>query len=119
MNAATLPETNLVFSRVGIDINAARVKFQKQDIGRVPAMIKHILVSLTYRVTHQLVAHHAAINVKILHIGLAARKRRPGNPAPQPQTIDGIVDKNGVLDKRWPADTGNALLLMQPVIGFA
>ena len=72
MHASALPETHLMFSRMRIDVHRGRVEFEKQHIGWMPAMVKHIMVGLAYGVSHQFVTNHATIDVKILHVSLAA-----------------------------------------------
>ena len=49
---------------------------------------------------NQLVAHHAPVDIEMLHITLAARERRAGHPASQPQACRFVFEMQRVLDER-------------------
>jgi hypothetical protein len=57
-----------------IDINLTPVDFQGQYKCGMPAVKHHIMISLAYRMTYQLILYYSLIHEKILHVGLAAVK---------------------------------------------
>ena len=63
-------------------------------------MKKHIAVSLLNRMRDQLVANNTTVNVKILQVGLAARKSRQAYPTPQSHARRLALNKNRILNKR-------------------
>ena len=66
MHHALLAETHFVLGGVNIHIHHGWIQFQKQHIGWMAAMIKHIRVSLTHRMANHLVADDPTIYIEIL-----------------------------------------------------
>ena len=78
-------------------------------------MKQDVSVSLPNRMRHQLVANHAAVDKKILQIGLTSRERGLSNPAPQPQVTRLALNRDRVFGKFGPTnlrDTARALRLI-------
>ena len=78
MNAAAIAKTHFVLGGVHVHIHRCRIEFEKQDKGRMASVVEHVPVGLFHRVTYQPVLDDAAIDIKILQVGLAAGKR--GHP---------------------------------------
>ena len=72
MHQAALTEADLVLGRVDVDVDQRGRDLEEQHVGRVAAMVEHVLVGLPHRMRDQLVAHHAPVHVEMLHVGLAA-----------------------------------------------
>ena len=88
MHCPALAKTYFMLARMSVDINSRWLDFEEQHIGRMATVKQHILIGLANRMGDDLITHDAAIDVKILHIGLAARERRQANPTPEAQAID-------------------------------
>ena len=79
---ATVAETHLVLGRVHVDVDHARIDLEEQHEGRVATVEQHVAVGLAHGMGDQLVAHHAAVDIEILQVGLAAREGRQTHPTP-------------------------------------
>ena len=55
---------------MNVDIHQHRIEFQIEHIGRMTPVKQDIPVGLANGMRYQLVAHHASIDKKMLHIGL-------------------------------------------------
>ncbi len=80
-------------------------------------MVQHILVGLTDRMGHELVAHHPAVDIEMLHVGLAARKRRACHPTAQAQTGCLVFEEQGVFEKGRAEQVCKATLTRHPIFG--
>ncbi|MNJ54000.1 hypothetical protein D3C77_494230 [compost metagenome] len=97
VNHAPVTKAHFMLGRVNVDVDARRVDLQEQHEGRMPAVEQDIAISLAYRVGHQLVAHGAAVDEKVLQIGLTAREGRQTHPAPQVQAVALDFDRQCLL----------------------
>ncbi len=104
VNHAPVTEAHFVLGRVDVDIDGGRVDLQKQHKGRMPTIEQHVAVGLAHGMGDQLIAHHAAVNVEILQVGLAAREGRQPHPTPQMQAIALDLDRQRLLEKRRTTD---------------
>ena len=73
MDCAAIAKAHFDLGRVHIHINAARFKLQEQHISGLLFAVQHILIRVAHSVAHGFVAHKAAIDIGVLHIGAAAR----------------------------------------------
>ena len=96
MHSATVAESHLEFLRMGVDIDLHGIQRQVQEPGRMAAAIHDVLVSEPGGIHQQPVAHHAAIDEKVLAIRLRARLRRHSDPARQPQALVLVLDMQRV-----------------------
>ena len=112
-----LPEADLVFGGVDIHVHIAGRNFEKQHERRVPVLIQHIAVRLADRVTDDLVAHRAAVHIKILKIGLTAGVGGQRDPAVQAQTLVPDFEMARLLQERQAAHRRDPALLRGQVIG--
>ncbi len=71
-----VPETHLVLGWMHIDVHLRRRHLQVEGVHWLPALIQDILIGLTDRIAHQTITDHAAVDIEILEIRLAARKSR-------------------------------------------
>ncbi|MNZ74185.1 hypothetical protein D3C78_926280 [compost metagenome] len=104
---AAVAETHLVLGRVHVDVDHRRIDLEKQHEGRMAAVVQHVAIGLAHRVGDQLVAHHAAVDIEVLQVGLAAREGRQADPAPQAQAAALDVDGQRLLEERRAADAGH------------
>ena len=72
VNRAAVAKAHLVLGRVHVDIDRRRIELQEQHEGRMPAVIEHVAIGLAHRMGDQLVAHHAAVDIEVLQVRLAA-----------------------------------------------
>ena len=86
MNGSAIAKAHLMFSGMHIDIHICRLNLQKQDIGRVAAVVENILIGLAYSMGDYLVANTAAIDKKVLQVGLTSGKCWQSHPAPEANT---------------------------------
>ena len=108
MDHAAVTKTHFMLGWVNVDVHRRRIDFQKQHEGRVPAVEQHVAIGLAHRMGHQLVAHHAAIDVEILQIRLAAGEGRQADPTPQTQATTLDLDGQRLLQKSRPANRSDA-----------
>ena len=80
VDLASLAEADLVLGGMDIDVHQHRRELQIEQVGRMTAMVQHILIGLTYRMAHQLVPNHAAVDVKELQIRLTAGEAGARHP---------------------------------------
>ena len=97
-----LAEAHLVLCGMHVDIHFVRRQFEIQCEERMPAVEQHIAIGLADGVSHQLVAHHPAVDEEILPVGLPAGVRRQTDPAMQAQTAAFFVDGETAVDKLRP-----------------
>ena len=105
---APVAEAHFVLGRMHVDVHRTRIDFQEQHEGRMTPVEQHVAIGLAYRVGHQLVAHHAAVDVEVLQIGLAARIGRQSNPAPQAHAAAVDLDRQRLLEERRAAHAGHS-----------
>ena len=117
MNQSRLAKTHFMFGRMHVHVHQCRREVQKQHIGRMATVIKHVLKCLSHRMANQLVAHHAPVDIEMLHITLAARERRTGHPASQPQACRFVFEMQRVLNERRPQQIRQASLVAAAVGG--
>ncbi len=81
MDAARVAEAHLGLGRMHIDIDAGRVEFEEQDVGRVALAVQDVGPGLARGVGQQLVADEAAIDEEVLLVAPGARiGRQRGEP---------------------------------------
>ncbi|MNL13100.1 hypothetical protein D3C87_1339920 [compost metagenome] len=93
-----------MLGRVHVDVDARRIDLEKQHERRVPTIEQHVAISLAHRVSHQFVAHGAAVDEEILQVRLAAVERRQTDPTPQMQAIALDFDRQRLLQETRAAD---------------
>ena len=76
VHGARIAEAHLALGRMHVDIDARRIEFEEQHVGRLAVVMQHVLVGLAQRVRQHLVAHEAAVDEKILRIAAAVRAPR-------------------------------------------
>ena len=81
MHRPAVAKTDFVFRRVSVDIDERGIHVEVQDIGRMPAVKQHIAVGLAHGTYANAIPNGAAVQKKMLQVGLAAGKDRPGDPA--------------------------------------
>ena len=99
VDIAPVPEPDFIFRRVNIDVHQRRIQRQVKNKNRVPPVIEHIPVGLAYGMGYQSVFYHAAIDVKVLPVGLGAGKGGQSHPAPEMKAGDLPFDKDGIVEK--------------------
>ncbi len=119
MHHAVLTKTNFVFGRVNIDIDFAGGQIQKQDKGRVTAVIHHIAIGLAHRMADDFIFDHAAVDVKILKISLATRKRRQADPAPKSHAGTLKINLECIFNKLFTANSTNTAAATFGISGSA
>ena len=77
-----IAEAHLGLLRVDVDVHPRWIQFQVHHEGRVMRRVHHVGKRSTQRMTHQLVAHCAAVHIQELEVSLAARESRQRDPAP-------------------------------------
>lgn len=70
MHLAAFTKTHFVLAWMYIDIDQHRIEFQIENIGRMTSMKQDILVGLANSMRDKFVAHHATIDIKVLHVCL-------------------------------------------------
>ncbi|MBA1330642.1 hypothetical protein QQ73_05540, partial [Candidatus Endoriftia persephone str. Guaymas] len=65
---------------------------------------------------HQLVSHHAVIDVEKLHVSLAAGEARPGHPAGEAQRQHLMFDMQGILQELAPHHITDTPLLITTIL---
>ena len=80
-----------------VDVDALRIEIEEQHERRMAAMEQHVGVSLAHGMGDDAIAHKPAVDVEVLLIGLAARRRRQADPAGQPQTRGSVLDAQALL----------------------
>ena len=113
MHQAAVVKAHLVLGRMHVDVHRRRVEFQKKHVGWVAAVIQDIVIGLPDGVGDDLVAHNAPVDVEVLQVGLAARKRRQADPAPQAQSRRALLQRQRVFQKGGAADQADAAALFQ------
>ncbi len=111
--AAAIAKTYFVLGRVYVDIDNGRVQLQIQHKRRVAAVKQHIAIGLLDGVYHQSIADHAAVNEKMLHIGLTAGEGGQRHPAPKRQARGLRIYTQGIFQKGRAAYPAEAPLLFE------
>jgi len=81
VHRAAVAETQLEFTRVGVDIDLPWIECQMQHVAGMAAVVEHIAEAQPDRIAQQAVAHRAAVDEPELHIRLRARRRGQPQPA--------------------------------------
>ena len=68
VHGSSVTEAHLVFSRMHVDVDPARIQRQEQHKGREPSMVKDVGVSLFDGVSDGFVANRTAVDEEILLI---------------------------------------------------
>ncbi len=92
MHGARIAETHLDFSRMYIDIHHSGIDFQEQHECRMALVVQDVVVGFAQRMGDQLVAHIAAVDVKILGIARASRIGGKTRHPPQAQPRGLFID---------------------------
>ena len=85
MHRLRFAKAHFHLGRVDVDVHGGRVQRQKQRIAGVAVVVQHVVVGLAHGMIHQLVAHKAAVDKKILRIAAAFAQRRAAGKAAQRQ----------------------------------
>ena len=85
VDQARVAEAHLVLGRMHVDVDAARVEFEEQHVGRLAAMEQHVGIGLLHRMRDAAVAHGATVDVEVLLVGAGAVVGRLADPAMQAQ----------------------------------
>ncbi len=117
VHLAAVAEAHLVFGGMDVDVHHRRIHFQEQHEGRVAAVVENVAIGLAHRMGDQLVAHHAAVDIEVLQIRLAARKGRQTDPAPEAQTVTLVLQRQGLFEKGWAADRADPAALALRIAG--
>ena len=97
MDLPTFAETHLVFGRMDVAVDRPGGQLEEQQIGGMSPVMEQIAEGLAHRVTHQLVAHHATVDIEELLIGLTAGERRAHHPTPQTKIHGLLVQGQGLI----------------------
>ena len=96
MHHARIAKPDLGFLRMHVNVHTLRRQLQVQHEGRMPAVVKHILVCLAHRVGDQSVLHGASIDEEKLLVGLRPVVARFGHPAVQLERTTLLIDLQNV-----------------------
>ena len=83
MHEARLAKAHFEFLRMRVDVDARRVHFEVQHVGRVAAVEQHVAIREPHGAGDELVAQRPAVQEEMLLVGLAARVGRQAEPAVQ------------------------------------
>ena len=100
-----------------IDVDTTRIELQKNDVGRLSRLEEHVLIAETYSMTEDFVTHDTAVNVRVLHVCLASRERRIGEPAVKAHSLDLALEIARMLEKIFATDLQQPRFEILPGIG--
>jgi len=109
MDLPTLPEPDLLFGGVHVDVHQQGWQIQIEHIGRVTAVMEYVLKGLAHGVGHQLVPHQAAVDIEELQIRLAAGEGGGRHPAPEGQTHGRLRHPQGMVQKSFSCQLRQAV----------
>ena len=89
-----------------------RIDLQIQHVSGLLIVLQLILIGLTNGVIDQAIAHHAAVDVAVLHFTQLARPGRIRHPAADAQIAVLPVDVQRMLQKRRTADAAQTALVL-------
>ncbi len=105
-------ETHLVLGGMHVDVHLMRIDLQIQHVSGLLIVLQLILIGLTNGVIDQTIAHHAAVDVTILHFTQLARPGRIRHPTADAQIAVLPVDVQRMLQKRRAADAAQTALVL-------
>jgi hypothetical protein len=112
-----IAEADLELRRMRVDVDASRIERQVDRVSGLASLEQHVLVAEPHGMSQQLVANETVVDESELHVGLAARERRRGEPAAQRQAFDRAREIARVLHELFAADRGHAALLRLAAFG--
>ena len=119
MRVVAIPKADFVLGRMHIDIDLRRIDIQIDDVGGLTAVVQHVGVGLAHRVGESFITNDAAVDVEILHVGAAARKRRQPDPTAQIQILALSFESQRILDKFFATQQGDStVLFVDGLCGF-
>src|SRR5882672_1789219 len=92
--AARIPETHLDLRRVNIRIHQRRVQVDKQHVGRMALVMKHVVIGLAHGVRQQLVPNVTAVDEEVLRVAGPARVGRLGDQTAQAKAAGLYLDRD-------------------------
>ena len=110
VDQAAVPEAHLVLGGMDVDVHHRGVHLQVEHEDRVAAAEEHVAVGLAYRMGHEAVAHHPAVDEEVLLVGLGPGVGGQPDPAPEAQAGGLEIQVQGVLQERLPQQRGDASL---------
>ena len=77
---ARIAEAHLDLGRMHVDVDAARIDLEEQQVRGLPLAVQQVAVGFAHRVRQHAVAHEAAVDEQVLRVG-ARRAPACGVPA--------------------------------------
>ena len=108
MDLPGLGKTHLGLGRMHIHIDPGRRQLKLQHIGRETRRREPPAIGQTDGVIDMPIAHGPPVDIKILPVGLAARRLAMAEPAPQAQIMLFNVNADGLRQKGLAADAKDA-----------
>jgi hypothetical protein len=99
VDAARIAKAHLGLGRMHIDIDAGRVEFEEQHVGRVALPVQDVGPGLARGVGQQLVADEAAVDEEILLVAPGARIGRQRGEARQAQRPGAGIERTGMREE--------------------
>ena len=121
VDRAAIAETHFDLRRMDIDVYLRRIDFQRQHVGWEALAVQHVLIRRAHRMGEQLVAHEAAVHIKILGIATRLRSCRQTSESMQAHGARGFIQMQARRCELGAENLGAALgdLGDAPVIGGA
>ncbi|KAG0771519.1 hypothetical protein G6F22_016406 [Rhizopus arrhizus] len=102
MDQPRITEAHLVLGRMHVDVDAGRVQFQEQHVGRLATVVQHVAIGHLHRMGDATIAHRTAVDIQVLLVGTGTRIMRLCNPPMQAQAGTAVVHAHGLRREALP-----------------